>query len=149
MMRAQVSTEYLVIVVVLLVIGLTVTLLLGGFSSVGSEGNEKLGQRAWATAFPLSVRSVTWAGNSMSFYLKNNGLEKLTIRFMRFSPYSAANMNVILNSQEEKKVSFGVWPSCPGQGQYYEFTQFYFKYDTDKNQNFTQSMDVSYIGKCL
>ena len=132
-----------------MVIALTVILLFMGSSGVASDQKEKIGKVAWAGAFPISVHEITWSGSSMSFYVKNNDYEKIIIRFMRFSPYSAAQMNVQILPQERKKIAFGVWPSCPGQGQIYSFNQFYFLYDKGKLQNISQQVNVPYSGRCL
>ncbi|MDO8553814.1 MAG: hypothetical protein Q7S22_03335 [Candidatus Micrarchaeota archaeon] len=147
--RAQASTEYLVILAVILVIALTVVLLFMGSSSIASDQKEKLGQVAWEAAYPISVDTITWTGSSLSFYVKNNDYEKITIKFMRFSPYSAALMNVPLLPQQRKQIAFGVWPSCPGQGQIYSFNQFYFLYDKGQLVNISQQVNVPYAGRCM
>lgn len=147
--KGQASAEYLLILAVVLVISLVAVYLVSSSVSMAPEEKEKIGLNAWAGAYPISVKGIVWNGSSMYFYVKNNGLEKLTIRFMRFSPYAAASMNVALNPQEERRISFGVWPSCPGSGIYFEFREFYFKYDKESITNLTQRVTVTYVGRCV
>jgi len=146
--QAQVAAEYLVITAVVLIIVLIVVYVVGGFNVVGPEQREKLGQAAWSGAQPIGVSGIVWQGSSMSFYVRNNGLERLRITFMRFSPYAAANMNITLNSQEERRISFGVWPSCSGTGNVFEFKDFRFVYEKGTISNITQRVNVPYVGRC-
>ena len=149
MIKGQASTEYLVLFAVLLVVVLTVVFLLRDSLYSAPEQKENIGKAAWAGAFPISVDEIVWRGSSMSFYVKNNDFQTITIRFMRFSPYAAGLMNVQLVPQQRRQISFGVWPSCPGQGLSYSFNDFYFLYDAGLLTNITQKVNVPYSGKCL
>ncbi len=146
--KAQVSTEYLIILAIVLVIALVVIYLIGSDSLTGPDQKEKLGKAAWAGATPIGVREIYWSGSTMRFYVRNNGLETITIRYMRFSPYAAASMNTVLQPQQERLISFGVWPSCAGAGLYYQFNDFRFNYDRGSLTNITQDINVPYGGRC-
>ncbi len=145
---AQVAAEYLVIAAVVLIIAIIVVYVIGGFTLQAPEQREKLGQAAWSGAQPIGVSGIVWQGSSMTFYVKNNGLEKVKITFMRFSPYAAASMNITLNPQEERRIAFGVWPSCAGTGRIFEFRDFRFVYEKEYIKNITQRVNVPYVGRC-
>lgn len=62
--KAQGSTEYLIIIAVVLVIALIVIALLGGFTGFGSEATMSQSQNYWQGATPFSVEEAQVAMNS-------------------------------------------------------------------------------------
>jgi hypothetical protein len=82
-MKAQVSTEYLVIMAVVLVIALVVVYLVGGFSSLGNSALASKGQQYWASASPIAITNYKLTsnvtGNSFILTVANQGLNILSI----------------------------------------------------------------------
>ena len=67
--KAQVSTEYLVILAVVMVVALKVISLVGGFSSFGTASSQTQQNSYWASLSPISVS----VAQSQSYYLWYHG----------------------------------------------------------------------------
>lgn len=77
--KGQVSTEYLVILAVVLVVALIVVFLVGGFAGIGTGSLETASKNYWGSASPFAIKTVKVTGTSMELQMQNNDLEKLTL----------------------------------------------------------------------
>jgi uncharacterized protein (UPF0333 family) len=78
--KGQVSTEYLVILAVVLVVALVVVYLVGGFSSLGSSSLATQSMSYWGGATPLAITAIKVASpNTVSLQVTNDGLQSLTV----------------------------------------------------------------------
>jgi len=58
-MKAQGSTEYLVILAVVLLIAFIIVSILGGFTGFGKEGKHKKEEIEWKSTYPISLEGFT------------------------------------------------------------------------------------------
>ena len=78
-MKGQVSTEYLVILAVVLVIALVVVYLVGGFSGLGAGSIETQSKNYWGSTAPFAIKAFKASGTALDLEVQNNDLDRLTI----------------------------------------------------------------------
>jgi hypothetical protein len=81
--KAQVSTEYLVIMAVVLVIALVVVYLVGGFSSFGGASLLTQSQQYWATQTPIAITAAKTyydgSNSHLTLQLTNQGVNQIVL----------------------------------------------------------------------
>ena len=71
MRRGQASTEYLVILAVVIIIALVVVAVLGGFIDVGTSASQQSSKAYWRTA-DMGILDWTQSGNDFKAVIRNN-----------------------------------------------------------------------------
>jgi uncharacterized protein (UPF0333 family) len=77
--KGQVSTEYLVILAVVLVVALVVVYLVGGFASLGTASLSTQSMNYWGGASPMAITAVKVSGTNVTLQMVNDGLQPVTI----------------------------------------------------------------------
>jgi hypothetical protein len=104
MFKGQVSTEYLVILAIVLVVALVVVYLIGGFAGMGAGTVETQSQQAWGTAAPFSITIVKQSGTSLQMVMRNSDVETLTLTDISMDGASVFSGNTTFTSGEIKEV---------------------------------------------
>lgn len=116
--KGQVSTEYLVILAIVLVVALIVVFLVGGFSGIGTGTLETASKNYWAGASPFAIETVKVTGTSMEIQLQNNDLEKLTLTDISVEGASVYNGTAMdFTSGESAVVGATVATACGAAGE--------------------------------
>lgn len=79
MSKGQVSTEYLVILAVVLVIALVVVFLVSQGSSVGAGVTETQSKNYWASQTPLAITGYKMSGTTLNVEIRNQDSSDVTI----------------------------------------------------------------------
>jgi uncharacterized protein (UPF0333 family) len=114
--KGQVSTEYLVILAIVLVVALIVVFLVGGFSGIGTGTLETASKNYWAGASPFAIETVKASGTSMELQIQNNDLEKLTLTDITLGGVSIYNGTTIFTSGESSVVTGTLAVTCGASG---------------------------------
>jgi hypothetical protein len=104
--RGQVSTEYLVILAVVLVVALVVVYLVGGFSILGSGSLATQSRDYWGSTSPLAITAVKVASpNSVALQVANDGMQPLTLTEIDLVNSSIGITTTLLNPGQSTVLS--------------------------------------------
>ena len=147
-MKGQVSTEYLVILAIVLVVALIVVYLVGGFAGIGTGTVETASKNYWAGASPFSIKTVKVAGTDMDVELQNNDLERLTITDISVDNSSVYSTATEFDSGEGKVVSGTVGTSCGDSGEVFTYNDVVITYTKGEIDNLKQVGAKPLVGTC-
>lgn len=145
--KGQVSTEYLVILAVVLVVALVVVYLIGGFSGLGAGALETQSKNYWAGASPFSVKTVKASGTAMQIEMANNDLEKLTLTDISVDGTSAFSTSTEFNSGESKTLSATV-AACGATGAPFTYGNVTITYTKGTITGLKEVGQKAFVGKC-
>ena len=146
--KGQVSTEYLVILAVVLVVALIVVALVGGMSPVSTGVSESQSKNYWLSVAPVSISGWKYSGTSLELTLQNMGGQKVTITSIDIAGVSPAyNGNASLAVGETKTVTATGLPSCT-TGSSFELQNISIKYGMGTVTGLLQKGDKAMVGKC-
>ncbi len=158
-MKGQGSTEYLVILAVVLVVALIVIGLLGGFTGFGVSGQEQQSQAYWKGVSPFSIQNalVTNSGGGVDLEIQNRDTKRLILTAVDFGTGNktylaenfAAGQTKLINTLTNATSDFG----CAASGDSYVIEQITFTYSSGSGSTaitgITQTGDKSLQGKCV
>lgn len=146
--KAQVSTEYLVILAVVLVVALVVVFLVGGFSGLGSSSLETQSKNYWAGTSPFGVTTFKVSGTSMDLELVNNDLDRLTITDISVGGASVYSTSTIFDSGEKQVITGTLASSCGNAGDPFQYSNVTLTYTKGTVTGIKQVGQKALIGKC-
>lgn len=146
--KGQVSTEYLVILAVVLVIALVVVYLVGGFSGLGASSIETTSKNYWAGASPFAVKTVSVSGTTMNIEFQNNDLEQLTITDVSVGGSSVFSTNTTYSSGENKVVTATLGTACGSSGAPYTYNNVTITYTKGTITGLKEVGNKPFVGKC-
>lgn len=147
-MKGQVSTEYLVILAVVLVVALVVVYLVGGFSGLGAGSLETQSKSYWGSTSPFAITTIQVHDTTMQLQVVNNDLEQLTLTGVSAgtgSTYSGGD--VTFASGESKLVTVTV-AGCGGVGTSYTYTNVVLTYTKGAITGIAEAGTKPLVGKC-
>ncbi len=148
--KAQVSTEYLVILAVVLVVALVVVALVSGVTPVSSGVSETQSKNYWQSQAPISITAWKYASTTLDMTMQNNDGQKVTITGMTSGAGTA--MTIPANSSfsvgETKTISATGMAACGDSGASFEITNVTITYSKGTITGLLQKGDKSISGKC-
>jgi len=114
--KGQVSTEYLVILAIVLVIALVVVYLVGGFAGMGAGTMQTQSEQAWGSAAPFSITILKQSGTALQMELQNNDVDQLMLTDIIMDGASVYSGNVTFASGSKKVVNATTVSACGGVG---------------------------------
>lgn len=148
-MKGQVSTEYLVILAVVLVVALVVVYLVGGFSGLGAGSLETQSKSYWGSTSPFAVTTVRASGNTLDLQMVNNDLELLTLTEVTIDGNSVYTGNNTFTSGESKVVNTNVaFLPCGAAGVPFTYDNVVITYTKGGIAGIRQSGNKPIVGKC-
>ena len=148
-MKGQVSTEYLVILAVVLVVALVVVYLVGGFSGLGAGSLETQSKSYWGSTSPFAITTVRASGDDMDLQMVNNDLELLTLTEITVDGNSVYTGNSTFTSGESKVIATGVaFLPCTTPGTPYTYNNVVITYTKGGIAGIRQSGNKPLVGKC-
>ncbi|MEM4598097.1 MAG: hypothetical protein QW400_00180 [Candidatus Diapherotrites archaeon] len=103
--RGQGTTEYLIILAVIIIIALVVAGVMGWFPGLGGAITEQQSKAYWQGTSPIAVTDWQIGGNTGNFTLKNVGTEKITVIDINLNGKVASANDLVLNAGESKTLS--------------------------------------------
>jgi uncharacterized protein (UPF0333 family) len=146
--KGQVSTEYLVILAIVLVVALVVVYLVGGFAGMGAGTMETQSMQAWGTAAPFSITILKQAGSTLEMELRNNDVETLKLTGISMDNTSVFSGNTSFASGEKKVVNATTSTSCGVTGTAFSHQNVILTYDKGPISSKTEVGSKPLIGKC-
>jgi len=147
-MKGQVSTEYLVILAIVLVVALIVVYLVGGFSGIGSGTIETASKNYWAGASPFSIKTVKAMDTDLELEIQNNDLERLTITDITVDNASVFSTSTQFNSGDSKVVTGTLGANCGTTGQTYTYNNVVITYTKGSITDMVEVGAKPLVGKC-
>ena len=148
MKKGQVSTEYLVILAVVLVIALVVVYLIGGFAGMGAGSVETQSQQAWGTAAPFSITILKQSGTTLEMELRNNDVDQLMLTGISMDGASVFSANTSFSSGEKKVVTVTTSVGCGATGTSFSHSNVVLVYDKGGITGKTEVGAKPLIGRC-
>ncbi|MCI0503683.1 class III signal peptide-containing protein [Candidatus Micrarchaeota archaeon] len=146
--KGQVSTEYLVILAVVLVIALVVVYLVGGFSGLGAGSLETQSKNYWGSTSPFAIKAYKVSGSTMELEVANNDLDRLTITDISVDGTSIYSTNTTFTSGESKVLTGTVGTACGAAGTPYTYNNVVVTYDKGALTDVMQTGTKPLVGKC-
>ncbi|MDO8554790.1 MAG: class III signal peptide-containing protein [Candidatus Micrarchaeota archaeon] len=112
MKKAQVSSEFLIILGAVLVIAMVVAYLAGGFTSMSSGSTEQLSKAYWVTATPFSITAYKATGSSLTMNLINKDSDDLQITGVYVNDVLTFNTPTDVISGEQKLLTIDTGKVC-------------------------------------
>ena len=145
--KGKVSTEYLVILAVVLVVALVVVYLVGGFSGLGAGSLETQSKNYWGSTSPFAIKTVRVAGTMMNLEVANNDLERLTLTDISIGGASVYSTSTVFNSGQAAVVNATV-TACGAAGVPYTYDNVVFTYTKGTIAALRQTGTKALVGKC-
>jgi uncharacterized protein (UPF0333 family) len=147
--KGQVSTEYLVILAVVLVVALVVVYLVGGFSSLGAGSLQTQSQNYWGAMAPFSITTVKASGTTMNLEIVNNDLQQLTLTDIQINgaSVSPAGVPLTFNSGQDVVVNTTV-TACGAAGAPFTYNNVVLVYTKGTIVGMKESGTKALVGKC-
>ena len=144
--KGQVSTEYLVILAVVLVIALIMVYLIGGFTGLGSM--ETQSKNYWAYAAPFSISSFEASGTSLELEVQNNDFDSLTITGISIDGDIVYSEELSFASGEAKNLTATLPSACGDAGITFNYGKVVITYDKGALTGLQQTGSRPFVGKC-
>ncbi len=149
-MKGQGSTEYLVILAVVLVVALIVIGLLGQFTGFGSAGLEQQSKAYWQGTSPFSILNAKVTNESVQLEVMNKLSQKLTLQSIQFdaNDINTSLVNVTFAPGQDRVISGTSYTPCGAAGSIYQVDAVLITYDVGGVLGQTQVGDKALYGKC-
>jgi uncharacterized protein (UPF0333 family) len=146
--KGQVSTEYLVILAIVLVVALVVVYLVGGFAGMGVGTMETQSMQAWGTAAPLAITSWRQSDTTLSLEIQNNDVDTLTLTDISADGASIYSNTTTFASGEKKVVVATTATSCGAAGASFSHENVILTYNKGSITGKTETGIRPIVGKC-
>ncbi|MBI4158876.1 class III signal peptide-containing protein [Candidatus Woesearchaeota archaeon] len=144
--KGQTSTEYLIILGVVIVVALIVVAALGGIPGIGTSGAGKTSKLFWASA-PVGFESYAIsASGTDTLVVKNNQDFSVTLNSVNVNSVNVANNNVI-NPGSSVTLTGNIGACTAGQNYEYPVSIGYTDQSTGANFTYTGSGN-NLVGTC-
>ncbi len=157
-MKGQGSTEYLVILAVVLVVALIVIGLLGQFTEFGTSGLEQQSKSYWQSASPFSIQNAKINSSEVKLEVKNMLSQRLNLTDIKFgdtvataTTINATGASGTIFNAGEIKVLTSVGYAIPGGcelGNIYQINTVLFTYNAGSITGQTQVGAKPLYGRC-
>ena len=150
--KGQVSTEYLVILAVVLVVALVVVALVSGVTPVSSGVSETQSKNYWQAASPMTISAWKYTGTStgtLDLTMENMDGQKVTITNIAMGGSNVyTTPNVSFSVGETKTIQITGMAACGTAGSSFELTNVSITYSKGTITGLLQKGDKSISGKC-
>lgn len=146
--KGQVSTEYLVILAVVLVVALIVVYLVGGFSGLGAGSLETQSKNYWGSTSPFAIKTFVASGTTLSLELANNDLDKLEVTDISVDGASVYSTAKNFTSGEVSVVAATLGTTCGTAGTNFQYEDVVITYNKGTITGIKQTGTKPLVGKC-
>lgn len=147
-LKGQVSTEYLIILAVVLVIAFVVVLLVSNSTGLGQTSIETQSKSYWAGSAPFAVTAAKASGTSLQLTMKNNDLEKLQVTSISGTGITTSTFTTDFSSGQEQVLTATLAASCGSAGAPYEYDNVSITYTKGTVSGYKQVGSLPLVGRC-
>ncbi len=146
--KGQVSTEYLIILAVVLVIALVVVLLVNQSTGLGQGSLETQSKAYWAGAAPFSISSQKATGTSLQLSMTNQGLDKLTVTSISGTGITTTAFTTDFSSGQNQVLTVTLAATCGAVGAPYQYDNVTITYTQGALSGLKQVGLKPLVGRC-
>lgn len=147
-MRAQVSTEYIVILAVVLVLALTIVYLLGQTTGTDITVSETQSQVYWSSQRPISIVNYRASSYTLTLEIRNRDTQQITITDIDGTGLSTWWYSPIrLARGETRTTPVSLTSSCTSR-RLFEYTNITFTYNKGSLTGLKQVGTIPLTGTC-
>ena len=146
--KGQVSTEYLIILAVVLVIAFVVVLLVSSSTGQAQTATESQSKAYWAAASPFAVTGAKASATTLQLSVKNQDLQKLTLTSVSGSGVTTGAFSTDFASGQEQVISVTLAATCGSAGTAYEYSNVTLGYTKGSLTGLVQVGARPLVGKC-
>lgn len=146
--KGQVSTEYLVILAVVLVIALVVVYLVGGFSGLGAGSIETQSKNYWGSTAPFAITAFKASGTTLELEVRNNDLDRLVLTSVSGVGLGTSNLTTSFTSGQTQVVTVTLDDACGVTGTPFTYEDIVMIYNKGQLTGLAQAGTKPLVGKC-
>ncbi len=146
--KGQVSTEYLVILAVVLVVALVVVALVSGMSPLSSGVSESQSRNYWAGVSPFAITAWKYSGTQLDLTLQNQEGQMVTLSGITGGNGLSYAQNSTFSVGEIKTVSITGMTACGANGASFDIANVQITYNKGGITGLLQKGDKDVVGKC-
>ena len=147
-MKGQVSTEYLIILAVVLVIALVVVYLVSQSTGLAGGVIESQSQAYWKEVSPLAVNQFSAAGTTLSLEMINNAQETVTLTSLSGTGITTYAVSTAFAPGQTRVLSVTLAASCGTTGTSYSYGNITVVYSQGLIAGKTYVGQKPFAGKC-
>jgi len=147
-MKGQVSTEYLVILAIVLVVALVVVYLVGGFAGMGVGTMETQSMQAWGTAAPFAITSWKQSTTALDLEIQNNDVDTLILTDITMDGASVFATNTTFASGQKAIITATTATACGAAGTSFSHQNVILTYNKGTIVGKTETGIRPIVGKC-
>ena len=148
MKKGQVSTEYLVILAVVLVIALVVVFLVSQGTGVGTSTLDSQAQAYWRGVQPISVLDYSASGTTLTLAMQNNAQDPVTITQISGAGLTTYSTSTTFAPGQTRTIAVTLPVNCGATGTRYTYTNVTFTYDVGQIVGKTFAGQRALSGAC-
>ncbi len=148
MSKGQVSTEFLVIMAIGLVIALVLVYLLGGFAGMGAGTMQTQSMQAWGTAAPLAVTGWSQSGTTLQLQVQNNALNQVILTKISMDGSVVSSTGTAFTSGQAQAINVTMPIACGATGTTFSHMNVTFTYTENSITNQTERGPQPLVGDC-
>ncbi len=145
--KAQGTTEYLIILAVIIVIALVVVGVMGWVPGLTGGLTEQQSRAYWQSTSPFSIKEFKFSGTTAEIEVQNISANKLTLTDLNIDGIAGLSSSVSFNAGESELVSLTGLTACGNAGSGFDYNVS-FTYNSKKVNGLVQLGDKGLIGKC-
>lgn len=145
--KAQGTTEYLIILAVIIVIALVVVGVMGWVPGLTGGITEQQSRAYWQSTSPFSIKEFKFSGTTAELEVQNISANKLTLTQVAIDGVDGISSNVSFNAGESALISLTGLNACGTIGSGFDYNVS-FTYDSKQVTGLMQLGDKGLIGKC-
>jgi len=145
--KAQGTTEYLIILAVIIVIALVVVGVMGWVPGLSGGITEQQSKAYWQSTSPFTMLEYKFSGTTADLEVQNVSANKLTLTAVEFEGEGTLASNVSFNAGERKLVQITGLTACGAVGAGFD-KNVMFTYNSKNVTALVQIGDKGLIGKC-
>jgi hypothetical protein len=145
--KAQGTTEYLIILAVIIVIALVVVGVMGWVPGLSGGLTEQQSRAYWQSTAPFTIVEFKMAGTTADLEVQNVSANKLTLTEIKFEGVTGTVSSTEFNAGERKLVSVTGLSACGATGTGFDYNVM-ITYNSKNVTGLKQIGDKSLIGKC-
>jgi len=146
--KGQVSTEYLVILAVVLVVALVVVALVSGVTPVSSGVSETQSRNYWTAVSPFAVTGWKYSGTTLDLTMQNQDGSKVILTDLTIDGSSVFTTATTFTVGETKTINMTMGSDCGTAASSFELTNVQFTYTKGSITGLIQKGDKPIVGKC-
>ena len=146
--RGQVSTEYLVIIGVVLVIALVVVFLLTRSTNLAGGAVDSQSKNFWGSQTPFSINNWRASGTTLDLVIKNNDAEQLSLTGVTGTGVTAWSGSMLFAPNQDGALAVTLAATCGPVGTRYQYSNVTLVYTKGSITSITQVGTVPISGTC-